>query len=288
MKIMIYTPTAINFERLKQTLAPHMPYGFYHVTEDQNSKFRLVPHAKACVLALVDCDQQQDGALTFASIMYGLTAAKRVPIIAMSGSSDAGFLKRLIDAGCTDFVVKPYEEINLITRLKKHLKDQMLVNPKGYLGGESATDSGLNAPTEADIEPLTAVPFAWQEAFELGVPDIDQDHKRILEHYHELYLNMREGRGQEDYQRHIEFLMKYVEEHFEREERLQVTSSYSEIERHKAMHQNFTLMVAQMIKEYQLRGVTNRDLIRLNLFIKDWLLRHILIEDRKLAKHLKK
>lgn len=288
MKIMIYTPTSINFERLKMTLAPHMPYSFYHVTEDQNSKFRLVPHAKACVLVIVDCDQQQDGALMFVGIMHGLTAAKRTPIIAMSGTSEAGFLKRLIDAGCTDFVLKPYEEINLITRLKKHLKDQMTVNPKGYLAGEGVLERDLDSGIDHDIEPLTAVPFAWQEAFELGVPVIDQDHKRILEHYHELYLSMREGRGQEDYERHMDFLMKYVEEHFEREERLQATSGYSEIERHKAMHQNFTLMVAQMIKEFQLRGVTNRDLIRLNLFIKDWLLRHILIEDRKLAKHLKK
>lgn len=284
MKLLIYTETAVQYERLKRVLSPHIALEFHHLDEAHNTKLRIFPYAMDTSLALVDCDANPEGAMHFASQLHQLLGqgGRTSPLIALSSSSEVSFLKQMMEAGCSDFIRKPFEDINLITRLQKALSQQMIVDPGGYLKGDTA-------PTEPQvaIEMPTSVPLEWHPDFSVGVPEIDEDHKQIIEHYRKLYLSMRAGGGHKDYEDHIMFLMDYVKAHFAREEDLQRSHHYEDFERHQKMHAAFTQRVEALIGENAGKTVTHGDLIRLNLFIKEWLIRHILVEDRKIGQALK-
>lgn len=309
MKLIIYIEAAVHYERLRKVLSPHFNQEFVHIDEAHSTKLRLVPHAKECSLALVDCDGNSEGALNFTRLLRQLATNTNTvgacPIIALSSASDVAFLKQMMEAGCTDFMLKPYEDINLINRLQKCLKNQLVVDPGGYLKGDSpqahAQDqdqahaqtqtSTSNTSLEMFSEELLLpqmVPLAWHSDFEIGVEAVDEDHKKIIERYRQLYLSMRDGGGHGDYEAHVQFLMDYVKEHFAREEALQEAHGYVDFTQHQRMHRAFTQRVEALIEDYHGRQVGHSDLIRLNLFIKDWLLRHILVEDRKIGQHILK
>ncbi len=281
-KILVYATNHITFERIKKNLVGHVEEELVFIDQDHNKKTRLLPHLKQCNLALVDFDSELDDAVLFVQTIRQTSATSKIPILGMSSVSEVAFLKRIMDEGCSDFILKPFEEVNLVMRVQKGLNNQIVVDPSGYLKNNSQKSVML----QEEQLPIV-VPLEWHSDFEIGVPEVDDDHKRILEHYKQLYLSMREGKGLGDYEAHVNFLMAYVTEHFEREERIQESSQYPGFEQHKKLHLAFTQRVARLMQDFQGKEVTHRDLIQLNLFIKEWLLRHILVEDRKLGHHMR-
>lgn len=59
--------------------------------------------------------------------------------------------------------------------------------------------------------------------------------------------------------------------------------SYDGYAEHKKHHDDFKEKVEALAKIKTSDDVSNSDLIKLNLFVKDWLLHHILFEDQKLS-----
>ena len=89
----------------------------------------------------------------------------------------------------------------------------------------------------------------------------------------------------------LNYLGNYVNTHFAHEEAFHQKVKYPYSKEHKAMHEGFKRKVLNAINQNETRdnreiGVSNTDLIRLNLFIKEWLMHHILIEDRKLGEFI--
>ncbi len=68
-------------------------------------------------------------------------------------------------------------------------------------------DIGLPTSIKEDPDPLETS-FSWQSDFEIGIEEIDREHKTIIDSYEKLYLFMKSGRGHEYYNEMIEFLEK--------------------------------------------------------------------------------
>ena len=281
-KVLIYAESQISYEKARRALQSHLEEEIIHIDEEHNRKTKLLPQIKQTVVVLVDLDGGIDAAISFIETIRQMNDQKDLPILGISSNSEISLLKKFMDAGCTDFILKPYEDVNLLNRVLKAMNNQIIVDPSGYLKGENVNDLG------EEVVPMPqTVPLEWHSDFEIGVESIDEDHKKIVEHYKMLYLSMREGKGHGDYQAHINFLMEYVSEHFEREEALQQSSTFPGFEKHQKLHQAFTLHVSKLLQANREHEVTHQELIKLNLFIKEWLLRHILVEDRKIGEHIK-
>jgi hemerythrin-like metal-binding protein len=127
----------------------------------------------------------------------------------------------------------------------------------------------------------------WDESLEIGVEIIDNEHRTIVEEFEQLYEKMRIGKGHDLFSHFIIFLDKYVDGHLTHEEEFQQEIKYPEYEIHKEEHDKFREKVKEIRTEFDGKEVTNADLIKLNLFVKDWLIHHIMNVDIKIGAYYK-
>ena len=99
----------------------------------------------------------------------------------------------------------------------------------------------------------------WDKSLEIGIKDIDDEHKAIVEEFSKLYEKMRLGSGHEMYDEIIAFLENYVDTHLVHEELFQQSIDYPDYETHKAKHDEFKLMLEEL-KSHDFEEVTNEEI----------------------------
>ena len=189
----------------------------------------------------------------------------QVPVILLASTPRKELVLKVARYGNADILVKPFTETELFEKVLKYSP-----SPQWQDIQDMKPDSSVFG-----MESLQ-----WNEGFCIGIQEIDDEHKGIVENFERLYKLMREGLGHEYYPELLTFLKNYVDTHFAHEEKLQRDISYVHREAHVASHDHFRKQVLQIIHEHEGKAVKNQDLIRLNLFIKEWLIHHILYEDK--------
>ena len=233
-----------------------------------NSIFRDVD------LILADLDNSSIDVVELITTLKSRKEIADIPIISLSQSSDVAKIKKIISFGCYDFILKPFDAETLIRKIFK-------VAPKCML-----TDAPQTIAVNNELLGEGSISLNWTRDFEIGIKEIDEEHRKIIEQFGMLYSSMIEGHGHEYYQELLDFLYSYVNTHFEHEESLQREIGYDKCKEHKIIHDKFKLKVNEMIESKKGQSVTNMDLIHINLFIKDWLINHILITDKKIKMFL--
>jgi len=108
----------------------------------------------------------------------------------------------------------------------------------------------------------------------IGNPEIDNDHKRLLEIYNDLVDLIEFKKSREEFARILSKMTDYSLIHFKKEERYMEYLSYPKIKEHKNFHRNYIYKVAMY----------NVDLLNINppnpeeiiKFLNEWWVYHIL------------
>ncbi|NPB07057.1 MAG: hemerythrin family protein [Aquificae bacterium] len=125
----------------------------------------------------------------------------------------------------------------------------------------------------------------WGPELELGIPEIDEQHRRLVEMLNEFYRELEEGHKHEAARRFFEELEQYVNEHFTYEEAFMRKIGFPELERHRKTHELFKKLVKEELKRYESGDEKAlREAVALAL---SWLYTHITRTDRKYAEYLK-
>ncbi|MCW8837029.1 MAG: hemerythrin domain-containing protein [Rhodospirillales bacterium] len=95
----------------------------------------------------------------------------------------------------------------------------------------------------------------WTSAFEIGIPDIDEDHKRILGSVQKIHDAIDGGRFDDCAELVAEFFV-IARGHFEREERILEGAGYPHLKHHAARHKEL-LSMAEEVGEF-CTGLKNR------------------------------
>ena len=121
----------------------------------------------------------------------------------------------------------------------------------------------------------------WDEKLNVGIEEIDEQHKQLVAFTNELYAGCTSGKEEanEQFKNTIKKAVKYVKIHFKTEEDLMVKYDYPYYLAHKKEHGDFVKRILQEVKNFEDKKlfVPNR-FVR---FLKDWLLRHIALSDQK-------
>lgn len=129
--------------------------------------------------------------------------------------------------------------------------------------------------------------WQWSSAIELGVEAIDNQHKELINHCNLLNnvdeLNRKKILGDEA----VNYLMQYINEHFEQEEALQQKVGYPRYEAHKKLHKHFTEQMEALKSEFDQKGMTIEAFFELSTTLNDWIVTHIGMEDKALADFIK-
>lgn len=124
----------------------------------------------------------------------------------------------------------------------------------------------------------------WSPALELGLPEIDSQHKRLVVIANKLLAAIRWGKGREAVAEIIKELREYTVLHFRQEEAFMAEKGFPGRLEHARVHDN----LVKKVKDYQRMLYEKRDVSPevLRELLSSWLLDHILQEDMRLKRFL--
>ena len=123
----------------------------------------------------------------------------------------------------------------------------------------------------------------WEKKLMLGVPEIDKEHEELVKKTNVMLTALKSGNSTEEILKHMNFLADYVIKHFNSEEKLQAKYNYPDIIRHKQIHSEFKVIVTKLLEDITKNGLSTSKKIEISQMTMDWLLKHIGVEDKKLA-----
>jgi hemerythrin len=121
--------------------------------------------------------------------------------------------------------------------------------------------------------------FDWNDNYSVKVLQMDNEHKKLVGMLNELHESMKVGKGKEALESILDGLIKYTSTHFVSEEKLMKMHNYPGYEQQKKEHNILLLQVSDIQKKYKEGSVLLTQEVM--LFLKDWLQKHIQIEDKK-------
>lgn len=115
----------------------------------------------------------------------------------------------------------------------------------------------------------------WKDAYSVGEPSLDAQHKQILSIINDLYVAIDAGREHDNRKKLMDRLVTYTMTHFEHEERMMRACGFPDFDNHKVQHDQMRRYAAGLSANASL--VTSHDLLN---FLKHWWTNHIRAEDQ--------
>lgn len=124
----------------------------------------------------------------------------------------------------------------------------------------------------------------WNAELSVGINPIDEQHKKLVNMINELNDALQSGKTNQVLATIFDGLTVYTIEHFGYEEELFAQYGYPESQAHNAEH----AALIQQLTDLQKKMQTGNFMISVELmvFLKDWLINHILKTDKAYTKFL--
>jgi hemerythrin-like metal-binding protein len=118
----------------------------------------------------------------------------------------------------------------------------------------------------------------WTQDLELGIPTIDEQHKKLVAMINSLHRAV-EKNDAAGAKRVLQELVEYTGYHFGTEEKFFDQHGYPETEAHKTIHKKLVEKALAFTKKFDAGDEFLAQ--ELLIFLKDWLVSHICVTDRK-------
>jgi hemerythrin len=129
------------------------------------------------------------------------------------------------------------------------------------------------------------MPFmTWNDNMSVGIPSIDEQHKKLVGMLNELSDAMKVGKDKEVLGPILDGLINYTATHFKYEEDLFDKTRYPEAFVHKREHEALVKQVLDIQSKYKAGAFALS--IEVGDFLKKWLTNQILGTDKKYGPHL--
>jgi len=126
--------------------------------------------------------------------------------------------------------------------------------------------------------------LVWDKILSVGVDEIDDDHRRLLDLFNILNHSVAEGSPTEYLAAVLEELINCTAWHFSHEERLMLKHGYAALAEHRAEHRELIQAVRELQQKILQAGgrVGEADLV----YLERWLTQHILTDDARMGAYL--
>ena len=128
--------------------------------------------------------------------------------------------------------------------------------------------------------------FYWNKSFEVGIAEIDSQHRGLVDLINALASAVVEGGKLPEAKTLLDQLLGYAAQHFSNEEQIMATAplSLEEKTRHQQEHHSFAKKVKTIVLRSDLmQGEVSQQVLE---FLTTWLISHILGSDMRIAKAL--
>ncbi len=119
----------------------------------------------------------------------------------------------------------------------------------------------------------------WDDSYNIGVPQIDEQHKRLFAIIDELTTALRQGKGSQIIASIFGRLADYTHYHFQSEEFIMQRYNYPRYEEHKQIHEGFKRDLALLISRWQ----DGEMMVNVDTYnaLRDWILKHVTSHTQK-------
>ena len=140
-------------------------------------------------------------------------------------------------------------------------------------------------PEEETASPTSARSLIeWSAALQVGFGEIDHQHQKLIEIANRLNGAMQSGHGRSACGAILNELVDYTVNHFAFEENLMLQQGYSAREQHLEQHRKLIADVSSFKQQFETGDASIS--VELMIFIRDWLMNHIMKVDKALAREL--
>jgi len=130
--------------------------------------------------------------------------------------------------------------------------------------------------------------ITWNDAMLIGIPQVDSQHKLLVEAINKLMEACGRGEGRSEIEKTLNFVVSYTKEHFKDEEVVQANLGFPGATPHKWIHTQFIMQVGTLVQEFKKDGPSVTLVGKLNKSLCDWVVNHIMNEDKKFGEYLTK
>jgi len=128
--------------------------------------------------------------------------------------------------------------------------------------------------------------MSWRKDYEVGVPQIDAEHRLLFDLVNEFHDTYARGGTQREIAHLLNRLIAYAEEHFQHEEKLMSDNGYPQLDLHQKLHSELVLSVFAINEGLAADTVkASKETVQ---FLKSWLLDHILKHDMDIGDFLRR
>lgn len=131
------------------------------------------------------------------------------------------------------------------------------------------------------------MPIEWTEDLATNSFLIDSQHKQLFKIINELLDACKKGQAKTEVVKVVDFLERYVNEHFATEESFMEQHNYPHIAAHKRQHEEFKKSFKNFKDRLNNEGITLSFAISLTHSLVEWLTKHIRVVDKELGEFLK-
>lgn len=133
-------------------------------------------------------------------------------------------------------------------------------------------------------EEKKAVLIEWDDKLALRIPSIDREHQKLVAMINDLYNGFQSGHGRDAMGLVLNELIEYTANHFKHEEEVFRQTAYPGAEAHIREHQALVAKVLELQAKFKsgAQNVLTQDVM---LFLKNWLVQHIMGTDRRYCDH---
>lgn len=120
----------------------------------------------------------------------------------------------------------------------------------------------------------------WLDSYCIGLPEIDDQHQTLVDLINDLWAAIAANAPIEDSAKILGRLEQYTIAHFAAEETMMRMINYPDFENHQRAHRHFVERLQAEKARHQKGEKLSLDILH---FLKDWLVNHILVNDKAYA-----
>ena len=127
--------------------------------------------------------------------------------------------------------------------------------------------------------------FSWSPSYTIGNDQIDKQHQQLFELLSNVQKSLYKNDDRVDViSKTLESLMSYTQFHFTDEEQLMQEIKYTHLEGHRKLHDELINEIENLLDEVQDGEIVLVE--ELIVFLKNWLIKHIVEHDVKIAEFI--
>ncbi|MCL2720998.1 MAG: bacteriohemerythrin [Treponema sp.] len=129
--------------------------------------------------------------------------------------------------------------------------------------------------------------ITWSSKLSCGIKLIDNQHKELVALVNDMFNHVTGDYSQEAeyFSQIIHKAVRYIKVHFATEERIMLATKFEGYTEHKKKHESFILTVVESINDFKYKR--RFSLFYFTKFLKDWVLTHIAVMDKKYFNYLR-